>query len=195
MTATQTKQANTDQEKESRNKFVGYLLSLAKEGQEDRGALADLRSGLGKEPGDMARVHKHVVPYLPEHRYHDRWYYVLATLFGSYPKHRPGYSLGKAFKPLRQKSDSMEARFVALLNAHPDDLDDHLRHAVSLLKSNEQPLDWFKLLCDLIQWDHPEGHVQLRWARDFYSGGGQPSGATQDQQPVTDGEGEDDNAE
>lgn len=193
MTTTQTMQGNKDQEKESRKQFVGYLLNLAKEGQEDRGALADLRSGLGKEPGQMARVHKHVVPYLPAHRYHDRWYYVLATLFGSFPKQRNGYSLGKAFKPLRQKSDSMEARFVALLNSHPDDLDDHLRHAVSLLKSNEQPLDWFKLLEDLIQWDHPEGHVQLTWARDFYAGGGQPSGATQDQQPASNGEGEEDN--
>ena len=126
--------------------FIGYLLGLAQEGQEDRGALADLRSGLGKEPGQMARVHKHVVPYLPEKRYNDRWYYVTAALFGLFPKHRQGRSLGAAFQPLRAKSDSMEARFVALLNAHPDDLDNHLRHAVSLLKANEQPIDWCKLL-------------------------------------------------
>jgi len=148
--------------------FVGYLLNLAKQGQEDRGALADLRSGLGKEPGEMARVHKHVVPYLPEKGYDDRWYYVTATLFGLFSKHREQYTLGAAFRPLRSKSDSMDARFVALLNAHPDDLDDHLRHAVSLLKANEEPLDWFRLLDDLLQWDHPKGHVQLRWARDFY---------------------------
>lgn len=167
-----------DESMETRNRFVGYLLSLAKEGSEDRGALADLRSGLGKEPGQMARLHKHVVPYLPEKSYNDRWFYVLASLFGSFPKHRIGYSLGKAFKPLKAKSDSMEARFVALLNAHPDDLADHLRHAVSLLKSNEQPLDWFRLLDDLIQWDHPDGHVQLRWARDFYAGGGQTTAMT-----------------
>ncbi len=154
--------------------FIGYLLNLAKEGQEDRGALAELRSGLGKEPGQMARVHKHVVPYLPEQRYNDdRWYYVIATLFGAFPKHRKGRTLGKAFKPLafppgEKKKESMEARFVALLNAHPDDLDDHLRHAVSLLKANEQPFDWFRLLEDLLQWNHPEGHVQFKWARDFY---------------------------
>lgn len=151
--------------------FIGYLLNLAKEGQEDRGALADLRTGLlVKEPGKMVRVHRHVMEYLPDKRYdeRDRWYYVTATLFGSFPKHQPKQSLGAAFRPLRPKSDSMEARFVALLNAHPDDLDDHLRHAVSLLKANEQPLDWFCLLGDLLQWDHPEGHVQLNWARDFY---------------------------
>jgi CRISPR system Cascade subunit CasB len=161
-------------------KFIGYLLNLAKEGREDRGALADLRSGLGKEPGQMARVHKHVVPYLPEQRYNDRWYYVTATLFGSFPQHKEEWrdlpngkrmrirTLGKAFRPLREKSDSMKARFVALLNAHPEDLDDHLRHGVSLLKANEQPLDWFRLLDDLLQWDDPDGRVQLNWARDFY---------------------------
>lgn len=157
---------------QSQRDFVGYLLNLAKEGQEDRGALADLRSGLGKPPGEMARVHKHVVPYLPaDQRYNDRWYYTLASLFGSFPKQRSSYSIGKAFRPLRTKSDSMDARFVALLNAHPDDFAYRLRHAISLLKANEKPIDWFRLLEDLLQWDHPERHVQLRWARDFYAGG------------------------
>lgn len=156
---------------ERQKAFVGYLLGLAKEGQEDRGALADLRSGLGKEPGEMARVHKHVVPYLPEAKYNDRWHYLTATLFGLYPKHRAERSLGAAFHPLRSRSESIEARFVALLNAPPEDVGDHLRHAVSLLKSNEQPPDWFRLFEDLLQWDHPEGHVQLRWARDFYRSG------------------------
>jgi len=153
---------------EKQKSFIGYLRNLAKEGQEDRGALADLRSGLGKEPGEMARVHRHVVPYLPEKGYDDRWYYVTATLFGSFPKHQTGKSLGRAFRPLRAKSDSMEARFVALLNAHAEDLDDHLRHIISLLKANEERLDWFRLFDDLLQWDHPDSHVQLKWARDFY---------------------------
>jgi CRISPR system Cascade subunit CasB len=154
---------------QKQKKLVGHLLSLTQEGREDRGALADLRSGLGREPGQMARVHRHVVPYLPEgKRYDDRWYYLTATLFGLYPKHRRDYSVGRAFRPLRKKSDSMEQRFTALLNADADDLGDHLRHAVSLLRANEQPLDWFRLMGDLLQWDHQEGHVQLSWARDFY---------------------------
>lgn len=153
---------------EKQKNFIGYLLGLAQEGREDRGALADLRSGLGKEPGEMARVHKHVVPFLPEKNYDDQLYYLAATLFGAYPEHRQGRSLGEAFAPLRAKSDSMESRFVALLNADPEDMGDHLRHAVSLLKANEQPLDWFRFFEDLLQWDHPDRHVQLRWARHFY---------------------------
>ncbi|HUT56692.1 MAG TPA: type I-E CRISPR-associated protein Cse2/CasB [Phycisphaerae bacterium] len=165
---------------EKQKSFIGYLLNLAKEGKEDRGALADLRSGLGKEPGEMARVHRHVAPHLPQKNYDDRWYYLTATLFGAFPQHRKERSLGAAFRPLKQKSDSMEARFVGLLNAHPDDLDDHLRHAVSLLKANEQPLDWFRLFEDLLQWDHPDRHVQLRWARDFYRGNAGKTGSATD---------------
>lgn len=153
---------------EKQRGFIGSLLFLAREGKEDRGALADLRSGLSKKPGEMARVHKYVVPYLPDKNDDDRWYYLTATLFGLFPKHQQGRSLGAAFLPLRQKSETMEARFLALLNAHSDDLGDHLRHAVRLLKANEQPVDWFLLFDDLLQWDHPEGRVQLRWARDFY---------------------------
>ena len=171
---------------ERQKTFVSYLLSLAKEGHEDRAALADLRSGLGRAPGEMARVHRHVVPYLAEKNYGDRWYYLTATLFGLHPSHKDPvehvangrtwkehWTVGRAFRPLafppnEPKKESMEARFVALLNAHPDDLADHLRHAVSLLKSNEQPLDWFQLLDDLLNWDRPEGYVQLKWARDFY---------------------------
>ncbi len=166
--------------------FIGYLLSLAKEGKEDRGALADLRSGLGKDPGEIARVHKHVVRYLPEKCYNDHWYYLIATLFGEFSQHRKGRSFGGAFRSLKKESDSMEARFIALLNAHPDDLSDHLRHAIRLLKANEQPPDWFQLFEDLLQWSHPDGYVQLRWARDFYksSAGKDASVAEVDDQPT-----------
>ena len=152
---------------ERQKAFIGYLLNLARDNRENRGALADLRSGLGKKPGKMDRVHSHVVPFLPSTSYNDRWYYLTATLFGAYPQHRSGRSLGGAFAQLRQTSGSMEARFAALLNAHSDDLDDYLRHTVSLLKANEQPFDWFCLFEDLLQWDHPDGHVQLIPVRDF----------------------------
>jgi len=148
--------------------FIRNLLNLAKEGQENRGALADLRSGLGREPAEMSRVHRHVVQYLPEKDDNDPWYYLIATLFGAFPQHRQGRSLGAAFSPLRQKSGSMETRFIALLNAHSDDLGDHLRHVISLLRANEQPFDWFQFFWDLLEWDRADGRVQLGWARDYY---------------------------
>ena len=166
---------------EKQNAFIGYLLRLAREGQENRGALAELRSGLGRKPAEMARVHKHVVPYLPESNWNDRWYYLTASLFGAFPEHRKGRSLGAAFHPLRKKSESIEARFIALLNVDAEDLDGYLRHAINLLKANEQPLDWFQLFDDILQWDHPEGHVQLRWARHFYKNNSNSKAAMSDQ--------------
>jgi CRISPR system Cascade subunit CasB len=163
---------------ERQENFIRYLRSLAE--KEDRGALADLRSGLGRTPGEMARVHKHVMWCEPE-KYNERWYYLVATLFGVFPNHREGPSwgspsLGEAFRRIK-KSDSMGARFVALLNAHPDDLGDHLRHVISLLKSNEppQPVNWFGLFRDLLEWDRSDGCVQLHWARDFYRPDPQPN--------------------
>jgi CRISPR system Cascade subunit CasB len=154
--------------KEKKKKFIGYLLQISEPGKENRAALADLRSGLGKKPGEMARVHKHVVPFLPHKTYNDECFYLTATLFGLFPKQREKTSLGAAFRPLKQKSESMSARFDALLSADPDDLGNHLRYVISLLKSNDLPFNWFQFLDDISRWDHPDREVQLGWARDFY---------------------------
>jgi CRISPR system Cascade subunit CasB len=55
-----------------------------------------------------------------------------------------------------------------LLAAHPDDLDFHLRQAVSFLKSRDVPVNWHQLLSDVLAWGHPERYVQRRWARAFW---------------------------
>jgi CRISPR system Cascade subunit CasB len=64
----------------------------------------------------------------------------------------------------------VERRFVALLNCHQDDLDHHLRQAVSLLKSKDAPVDWAELLKDIQRWDNDDRLVQRRWARAFWGG-------------------------
>ena len=61
-----------------------------------------------------------------------------------------------------------EKRFVALLNCHQEDLPDHLRHAVSLLRSKEIPIDWARLLRDLRWWHREDKRVQRDWARAFW---------------------------
>ncbi len=169
----------------SQEAFIAYLIGLAKEGHEDRGALAELRSGLGKKPGEMSRVHRHVVPFLPEKdEWQCRWYYLVATLFGLHPMHqdpRPygadhektwehmtvGNSFGHVWRE-RDYPPSIEARFIALLNADADDLGDHLRQIVAMLKTYEVPLDWRRLFSDLLNWESQEKYVQKSWARDFY---------------------------
>ena len=55
-----------------------------------------------------------------------------------------------------------------MLNAHHDDVAQHLRHVIGLLKSKDIAVDWSQLLWDLRGWDGDERKVQRRWARGFW---------------------------
>jgi CRISPR type I-E-associated protein CasB/Cse2 len=61
-----------------------------------------------------------------------------------------------------------EKRLVTLLNCHQDDLPDHLRHTIGLLKSKEIPINWLQLLNDVQNWQRESRDVQRRWARQFW---------------------------
>jgi CRISPR system Cascade subunit CasB len=174
--------------------FVKYLVSLQE--RENRAALAALRRGLGKPPGTSAEVWRQVAPWtggLPNWR--ADCYCLMACLFGLYPDsgwpetelhgRRSPPNLGDSFNRLEDEqrrgqsasadegqdhASPVERRFVALLNCHQDDLDHHLRQAVSLLKSKDAPVDWAELLKDIQRWDNDDRLVQRRWARSFWGG-------------------------
>jgi CRISPR system Cascade subunit CasB len=139
----------------------------------DRAALAHLRRGLGKKMGTPEML-PYVVPYLPDAvRDHER-YFLIAALFAMHPdKAPPDFSLGSAFRRMWKGSDSIEKRFTNLLSTEAEDIGNHLRHAVSLAKSRNVPIDYHQLLYDLKNWDHPDRFVQLRWAKDFWGTGKQ----------------------
>src|SRR4051812_42438534 len=84
-------------------------------------------------------------------------------------------NLGASFSRLVGNDEKLGAksRFVALLNAHPDELDRHLRHAVSLLKSHDAPvaIDWGQLGRDIQEWTYEDRGVQGDWARAFWGSG------------------------
>lgn len=151
--------------------FVHYLASLVE--REDRGALADLRRGLGKEPGTAAEMFPYVVPFAPERD--ENRFYLIASLFALHPSPSPTdggrrRNLGAALQWVKSAtgSESIELRFVALLNRPLRDLPDHLRHAVSLCKAHDVPIDWAQLLHDLRYWDAPSHSIQRDWARAFW---------------------------
>ena len=119
-------------------------------------------------------------------------YYLVASLFAYHPQswHRSDEAgptnLGASFACIAKDkdndssgSDSVENRFMILLTVPREDLHLHLRHAISLLKTREQSVDWTQLLDDLKFWGHEDGWVQRNWARAFW-GWGAPEDSNSD---------------
>jgi CRISPR system Cascade subunit CasB len=161
--------------------FIARLERLVEEG--DRGALATLRRGLGKEvPFETYRF----MPFRPAGWQEDAGFLV-GPLFALWHQGkdevrnaREDENLGASMLALvnamvregTDRNDAMkrvERRFSALLNCHADDLKPHLRHAVSRLKSKEVPVNWQLLLRHVQQWSHEDRWVQLEWARSFWA--------------------------
>jgi len=157
----------------NRHHFVNHLCSIVESG--NRAALAELRRGLGKPPGSVAEMHRYVVPWFGEsmHRNEQDAYYILAALFAQHPKNGDEMrSIGHTLRIAGAQSESMdgtERRFVAMLNAHEEELDGHLRHAVSLAKAKSVPINYSQLLMHLRHWTHPDQWVQRNWASDFWA--------------------------
>lgn len=161
---------NTDEIK--RYPLIDYLET--QRGQHNRRVFAELRRGLGEAPGTVAEAYRHIVQYLSQDcdRWTERAYYLAATLFALHPQEGgAGISLGHALRQVRAKteSESIEHRFVALLNAHPDDIAEHLRHLISLIRSKNIPIDWHLLLDHLLHLRSESAYVQRQWARDFWT--------------------------
>lgn len=149
-----------------RERFIGHLEQLRD--QEDRRALAILRRGANRQPGTALDMFSLVIPWVPENRHAEDSAFLVAALFALHPQPKGQGTLGSAFAQISGESDSIEQRFNALLNCHRDDLPYHLRQAVSLLRSKEVPVDWQRLLRDVLGWEHDSRYVQRAWAREFW---------------------------
>lgn len=149
-----------------RDRFIQHLEQLRT--RDDRGALAILRRGVGHPPGTISAMYPLVVPWVPEQKYAEDAAFLIAALFALHPLAGGQGTLGAAFKRIGAESGSIEQRFVALLNCHRDDLPDYLRQAISLLRSKDVPVDWRRVLQDVLGWDHESRYVQRAWARDFW---------------------------
>jgi len=156
--------------------FVAYLQRLNKE--EQRGALAALRRGLGQPPGTVPAMYPYVVPWLPAdaHPWQEAPYYLVAALFALHPAPGGTGNLGDSYRRAEgdqaaageERVSANERRFTALLAAHPDDLPDYLRQAVGYLASRDVPVNWDQLFRDLGRWGDPSRRVQQEWARAYW---------------------------
>lgn len=163
--------------------LVNRLIQLAKE--DDRGALAALRTGLGKAPGAAPRMLPIVAPFLTaDEGPATRASFITAALFARHPDHAAvgslGASLWRATKREGLNPDGkhgeagVEARFAAVLDAAPEDLLRHLDGLVSLCESAGVPIDWHQFHRDvrglLGQHEHYQIRIRTRWAREFWRG-------------------------
>jgi CRISPR type I-E-associated protein CasB/Cse2 len=150
--------------------FVDYLESL----KEDRAAMAALRRGLGYTADDApAETRRIIEPRLSQTTSPswERACYLVGPLFAFHPESTGSGDMGAHLRAIRgddPNETAVERRFTQLLAAHPDDLADYLRQAVSLLKSKDQPINWRVLFQHICNWDHPTGYVQKTWARSFW---------------------------
>ncbi len=156
---------------------VEHLLGL------DRAALAVLRRSVRDAPGAHPPAFPYVEPFLagsieegPRERAERTAYYLVAALFAlkerpEVPPKRIDGDFGASAALLYHKRDrtpSIERRFINLLDADREQLPYRPRQLVSLLKADDMPVDWARLTSDLVFWAHPDRLVQQRWARAFY---------------------------
>jgi len=165
--------------------FVGYLKWLLEESENGRAAMVNLRRGLGKPPGSVYETDRYVLSKLPENAstHQEAAYYLVAALFACWHQGKDRAesadgNLGSSLRALVDKENdpskrenlekSTEKRLNALLNAHRDDLPEHLRRIMGLLKSKDVPVNWAQLLADAQQWGRDDRTVQHEWAKGFW---------------------------
>src|SRR5690606_15897739 len=158
-----------------------YLQTLK---SRDRGALATLRHSLAFAPGTYPKAFPYVERFAGSatHEQDARRLalYTVAALFARHPEHQKR-SFAAAFGELarsrntgeRDLNKSIEGRFIALLEADPENIADYLRQAISLLAADGIGCDYANLLNDLSRWMNPSGdsnardRLRQRWARDL----------------------------
>lgn len=153
--------------------FISYLESVLK--RDDRAILAHLRRGLGREAGTAMEMFPYVAPFVRNsYRNDENAYFLVAALFGLYPTYswktdeKGRNNLGKSTSLLSDESNSIEKRFTALLNSDEEDLPNHLRQIISLLKSKDKPVNWHELLKGIKHWNRSDRRIQREWAKGFW---------------------------
>ena len=159
-----------------------------------RAELAELRRGVGRQPGDLPALWGALLADMPEQLQGSNgpskaeWpIYTALTLFALHQQGEAGVSmnqmgrtLGGAVRQLAEKTaveqdwtkSSVLRRFNALATADSmPEVSHHLRGMIQLLRREGIPLDYPQLAEDLYQYQFVDGapNVRLRWGRDLYA--------------------------
>ncbi len=187
-----------DQKPDRTEKFIAFLR------KQDRAAFAELRRSLSFDPGTYPPSFPPVERFVTEAKSWERKvFYLVAGLFALIerplernentvqddapeassepaPSRRSfGHAVAELYQA-RDQTPSIEARFIALLDADEEQLSNRLRQLVSLVHADGVRIAWETLLEDALGWNHERRYVQQRWARDFYGRVGVSDNTVQD---------------
>ncbi len=182
--------------KEMTQCFVQYRvqqLLKQKDTGSGRAALAQLRRGIGKAPGELPELWGVFLNEMDDALYGQNgepsqaeWaIYLALTMFAlhqqgsSQPVHQEHCSLGKAAAGLIDPKQNVDEerkrimqRFGPVITAKDmAELAHHLRGLIQLCKAAGVHLDYVQLAADLYDFQdmHSRRRVQLRWGEDFYT--------------------------
>ena len=170
-------------------KKINWLCETASESS-SKALMANLRRGIGKPPGSVVELWEVTFSGLPESFFglgkpsYEEWaIHMSLTLFALHQQGKDlenklmfqeGESLGKAARMLVEDEDDekrIKRRFDAIATAQSmEELANHLRGMIQLLKSKDIPIDYRALAQDLFQFQlaGTRDAVRLRWGQDFY---------------------------
>lgn len=159
-----------------------------------KAALAHLRRGVGRAPGDLPELWGIFLEGMPEELESQtgkptqgEWaIYLALTLYALHQQghtlpgddmSRQGVGLGQAVRRLVPQGEdpadsSIQRRFNALATAaQTREIAQHLRGMIQLLRAAEVPLGYAQLAKDLFYLQFPDSasQVRLRWGQDFYA--------------------------
>ena len=169
----QSKNTNITEENDklSDNPVIDYLKKRHK--YKDRATLARLREGLREKDGRAMEMYPFIGRFLSEKSKpsYENAVFMVAALFAYYPTAKDTTdNLGASLRKYQQetKSDSVEKRFVALLNAEAEDLPTYLRQIIGLLKSKDIGVNWEQIFDGIQSWNSDKRFVQRKWAFGFW---------------------------
>ncbi|KAI4440792.1 type I-E CRISPR-associated protein Cse2/CasB [Schaedlerella arabinosiphila] len=179
--------------------FVGkkiYLLQAEAALGSGKAMMANLRRGIGREPGELPQLFGVILSDMPEEfisesgiATKEEW--VCYTALTLYALHQQGYDIGSMPMHAKEKASigtalrSLASTYEGDSNAEPrmlqrlqtlataidmKELAHHLRGIIQLLKSKGIPLNYEILAGDLyeMQFSERKKQVCLRWGQDFY---------------------------
>ncbi|MBS1705475.1 MAG: type I-E CRISPR-associated protein Cse2/CasB [Armatimonadetes bacterium] len=162
----------------------------------DRQALADLRSGLGKDLGESPRMLPYLARFLSgKSPYEIRAIHLTASLMAFHAGHTEGnINLASGLRMIQDRRGtsapdgpqrtSEEARLMAIMEADPEDLPHYLEAAVKLCESAGVDLNWHLFQSDAMALLDPNKrfreHVLRRWASAFWAPKSGDSEATEE---------------